>query len=53
MEHAILKMPKAQRPKRKQQFHEGVEAKKKFEQTMKALFQVPKSVSKKSQKGKD
>ena len=39
--------------KRKQEYAEGSSARKKFEQTMKALFQVPKGDSKKLKKGKD
>jgi len=48
-----LKTTKLRLPKKKQEFHEGVEAKRKFERTMKALFQVPKADSKKRNKGKD
>jgi hypothetical protein len=48
-----LKKIKAGKPKKKQEFHEGVEAARKFERTMKALFQVPKADSKKATKGKD
>src|SRR6267142_2795964 len=40
-------------PKRKTEYKEGREAQKDFEKTMKTLFQAPKSVSKKSPKGKD
>jgi len=52
MEPLILKTMKLRPPKKNQEFHEGVEANKKFERTMKALFQVSKADSKKP-KGKD
>ena len=37
----------------KKKLKEGPEARKNFENVMKALFQVPKSISKKPKKGKD
>jgi len=39
--------------KQKFEYVEGAEAQKKFERTMKALFQVSKANSKKPKKGKD
>jgi len=39
--------------KKKIEYRRGPEAKKAFEKTMKALFQVPKLISKKGEKGKD
>jgi len=53
MERLTLKVKNAPSPKKKPEFHEGVEAKKKFERTMKVLFRVPKADSKKLRKGKD
>jgi hypothetical protein len=50
--YSILKTKKLQSPKKKPEFHEGVEAKKKFERTMKALFEVPKIDSKKIKKAR-
>jgi hypothetical protein len=49
LEHAPL--TKTKRPK--VELKEGPEARKNFEKTMKALFQVPKNGSKKKPKGKD
>ena len=53
-----MKRTKLQPSKRKPEFHEGVDAKKKFERTMTALFQVKKTglvekITEKSKKGKD
>ena len=45
-------MPKPKREKKKE-YAEGAKARKAFEGTMKALFQVPKADSKKPKKGKD
>jgi len=39
--------------KRKPEYVEGAQARKKFEWTMTALFQVPEADSKKARKGKD
>jgi len=39
--------------KPKPEYAEGLEARKSFEETMKALFRAPKPVSKKPRKGKD
>jgi len=39
--------------KKKIDYRQGSEAKEAFEKTMKVLFQVPKSISKKPKKGKD
>jgi len=41
------------RAKKKLEYRQGSEAKEAFEKTMTALFQAPKAVSQKSQKGKD
>jgi hypothetical protein len=53
MERLILKTKNAPNPKKKLPLRDGDEARKKFERTMKALFQVPKADSKKPKKGKD
>ena len=53
MEKLTLKTKNAPKSKEKPSFHEGGEAQQKFERTMKALFQAPKSDSKKAKKGKD
>jgi hypothetical protein len=53
MERLFLKVKKAKTSKKKPSFHEGEEAKGKFERAMKTLFQVSKADSKKTPKGKD
>lgn len=52
MERKVLKAT-TKHPKPKTECKEGSDAQENFEKTMKALFRVPKSVSKKSPKGKD
>jgi hypothetical protein len=51
LEYAILTTT-TKRQKRKAECREGSEARKNFEKTMKALFQVPKSVSKKPKRAR-
>lgn len=46
-------MKKQQKPRKNPECDEGIAARKKFEQTMKDLFQVPKAEAKKPEKGKD
>jgi len=53
MEQLTLKVTKLRKPKKNQEFHQGIEARQKFEQTMRTLFQAPKVDSKKPKKGKD
>jgi len=48
-----VKVRKARKTKKNQECAQGIEARQKFERTMKALFQVPKGDSKKPEKGKD
>jgi hypothetical protein len=52
MEHDTLKAKKSRKPKKNQEYAQGIEASRKFEQTMEALFQVPKVDSKKSKKAR-
>jgi hypothetical protein len=49
----VKKTAQGKSQKRKTEYKEGHDAQDNFEKTMKALFRVPKSVSKKSPKGKD
>jgi len=44
---------KKRKSKKNPEYDQGVEAQKKFEQTMKALFRAPKVDSRKFKKGKD
>jgi len=48
-----LTVSKKKTQKQKTEYVEGGRARRNFEATMKALFQVPKTDSKKPQKGKD
>jgi hypothetical protein len=48
-----LKVSKQKGRKRQPEYREGPEARGNFEQTMKALFQKAKPISKKPKKGKD
>jgi hypothetical protein len=52
VEIAILKKEKRRKTKKSREYGQGVEAQRRFEKTMTALFQAPKIDSKKQKKGK-